>query len=72
MITQALHRNSNGTEACMETNRFNCHPNNLDLTKQELSVFATGSKQLKVEQFRYGIAATLRAIKFAKYEEEEA
>ena len=69
MITQALQNNTDGSEGHLETHIFKSVG---EATHDELSVFATGSKNLKVEQYRNGIAATLRAIKFAQFEEEDA
>ena len=62
MKCEALQLNTDGSEAVLDAHKFwadGAH------TKQELNVFQGLAKSHKIEQFKYSIAQTMKAIKFA-------
>ena len=72
MTTEALLANTDGSEGIMESHKFWADPDNLEFTKNELQSWISFDKGLKLEQYKFGIASTLKAMKFAQFEQEEA
>ena len=62
MKAETLQLNTDGTEAVIDAHKFQADGAK---TKQQMEVFQGLAKSYKVEQFKYGISQTMKAIKFA-------
>lgn len=68
MKAEMLQLNTDGTEAVLDAHKYWADGSH---TKQQMEVFQGAAKSYKVEQFKHGIAQTIRALKFAQYEASE-
>lgn len=68
MKCETLAQNTDGSEALLDLHKFQSNDTGV---QDEFQVFAGLGKSFKLEQYKKGIARTLKAIKFSQYEQEE-
>jgi len=68
MVTETLHRNTDGSSAIIDSQKFWAHQGHV---QNQMEVYATLAKSFKVEQYKSGVENVIKAIKFSDFEASE-
>ena len=67
MVADSIIANEDGSAGVVDTHKFWAEGAH---TENELASFSTASKEFRLEQFKYGIAKTLKSLRFSQLDQE--